>query len=111
MPEVRTENAGKRDLYEVLGVARDAGADEIRKVYRKLARRHHPDVNPGDAAAEEAFKAVSQAHAVLSDVDRRRDYDEFGDRVKAALAAMPTGRCPYPDGVTPNSPRGEIVFE
>ncbi len=79
MPEVRTENAGKRDLYEVLGVARDAGADEIRKVYRKLARRHHPDVNPGDAAAEEAFKAVSQAHAVLSDVDRRRDYDEFGE--------------------------------
>ena len=60
------ESAGKRDLYEVLGVARDADAKQIRKAYRKLARRHHPDVNPGDAAAEEEFKAVSEAHAVLA---------------------------------------------
>ena len=70
------ESAGKRDLYEVLGVARDADAEQIRKAYRKLARRHHPDVNPGDAAAEEEFKAVSEAHAVLADEDRRRDYGE-----------------------------------
>jgi len=73
------ESAGKRDLYEVLGVARDADAEQIRKAYRKLARRHHPDVNPGDAAAEEEFKVVSEAHAVLADEDRRRDYDEFGE--------------------------------
>ena len=79
MAKVRADNAGKRDLYAVLGVARDADADEIRKAYRKLARRHHPDVNPGDTAAEEAFKAVAEAYSVLSDEDRRRDYDEFGE--------------------------------
>jgi len=69
----------KRDLYGLLGVARDADAGKIRKSYRKLARRHHPDVNPGDAAAEERFKAISEAYAVLSDPERRRNYDEFGE--------------------------------
>lgn len=73
------ESAGKRDLYQVLGVSRDADAEQVRKAYRKLARRHHPDVNPGDSAAEEEFKAVSEAYAVLSAEDRRRDYDEFGE--------------------------------
>jgi len=79
MAEVRVENEGKRDLYSVLGVARGADADEIRKAYRKLARRHHPDVNPGDTVAEDAFKQVSEAYAVLSNEGRRRDYDEFGE--------------------------------
>jgi curved DNA-binding protein len=69
----------RRDLYEVLGVPRDADADAIKKAYRKLARQHHPDVNPGDAAAEERFKEISQAYAVLSDPEQRRAYDEFGD--------------------------------
>lgn len=69
----------KRDLYEVLGVSRDADADTLRKAYRKLARRYHPDVNPGDAAAEERFKELSNAYAVLSDADKRRNYDEFGE--------------------------------
>jgi DnaJ-class molecular chaperone len=69
----------KRDLYAVLGVARDADADTIRKAYRKLARRHHPDVNPGDKAAEERFKEISEAYDVLSDAEKRRNYDEFGE--------------------------------
>lgn len=67
-----------RDLYEVLGVSRTASADEIRKAYRKLARKHHPDVNPNDAKAAERFKEISFANEVLSDEKKRRLYDEFG---------------------------------
>jgi len=67
-----------RDLYEILGVARDADVDAIRKAYRKLARKHHPDLNPGDQAAEERFKEISRAWEVLEDPERRRNYDEFG---------------------------------
>lgn len=66
-------------LYDTLGVARTATADEIRKAYRKLARKHHPDVNPGDKAAEASFKKVSAAYDVLSDDKKRKAYDEFGD--------------------------------
>jgi DnaJ-class molecular chaperone len=74
------DRGGKgRDLYAALGAARGADPKEIRKAYRKLARRHHPDVNPGDAAAEERFKEISRAYAVLSDPEKRRNYDEFGE--------------------------------
>lgn len=66
-------------LYEILGVPKTASGDTIRKSYRKLARRHHPDVNPGDTKAEEAFKRVSAAYEVLSDDKKRAAYDEFGD--------------------------------
>ena len=69
----------RRNLYEVLGVAKDADKDAIRKAYRKLARKFHPDVNPGDPGAEDRFKEISEAYAVLSDEEKRRNYDEFGE--------------------------------
>jgi molecular chaperone DnaJ len=70
--------AARKDLYEVLGVERGASPDEIKKVYRKLARKHHPDVNPGNKQAEERFKEISFAYDVLSDPEKRKSYDEFG---------------------------------
>ncbi len=66
---------GKPDLYRILGVGRNASDEEIKKAYRRLARQYHPDKNPGDRAAETRFKEVSAAHDVLSDPDKRRDYD------------------------------------
>lgn len=69
--------AGK-DLYRVLGVERNASAEAIKKAYRRLARRYHPDVNPGNKEAEERFKEISQAHDVLGDPEKRKLYDEFG---------------------------------
>jgi len=68
----------EQDLYAALGVSRSASADEIKKAYRKLARKYHPDVNPGNKQAEERFKAISAAHDVLSDPEKRKLYDEFG---------------------------------
>ena len=70
--------AKERDLYAVLGVGRTAGADEIKKAYRRLARKHHPDLNPGDKQAEERFKEISVAHDILTDPKQRKLYDEFG---------------------------------
>ncbi len=68
----------QRDPYEVLGVPRDASADEIKSAYRRLARKYHPDVNPGDAEAEEKFKEIGSAYGILSDADRRAKFDRFG---------------------------------
>jgi DnaJ-class molecular chaperone len=68
-----------KDYYSILGVKKTATAEEIKKAYRKLARKHHPDVNPGNSKAEEKFKAASEAHDVLSDPDKRKIYDEFGE--------------------------------
>lgn len=68
----------KRDYYEVLGVGRNADAKEIKKAYRKLAKKYHPDMNPGDKEAEKKFKEASEAYAVLSDPEKRRQYDQFG---------------------------------
>lgn len=68
----------KRDYYEVLGVSRSATEDEIKKAYRKLALKYHPDKNPGDKVAEERFKEAAEAYGVLSDADKRSKYDRFG---------------------------------
>jgi molecular chaperone DnaJ len=68
----------KQDYYEILGVKRDAKPEEIKKAYRRLARKYHPDVNPGDKASEERFKLTSEAHDVLSDPKKRSVYDRFG---------------------------------
>ncbi len=70
--------ADKRDYYEVLGVSRSAADDDIKKAYRQLAKKYHPDANPGDKTAEAKFKEASEAYAVLSDADKRRQYDQFG---------------------------------
>ena len=67
-----------RDLYEVLGVARDATNDQIKSAYRKLALKHHPDRNPGDKEAEQTFREAAEAYSVLSDPEKRARYDRFG---------------------------------
>ncbi len=81
----------KQDYYETLGVARGAKDDEIRKAYRKLARKYHPDLNPGDKAAEEKFKAVQESYDVLSDAKKRQVYDQYGF---------------YSDNIPPGGPSG-----
>src|SRR5215475_1031939 len=68
----------KTDYYELLGVSRKASAKEIRAAFRKLARKYHPDLNPGDKAAEEKFKQLQEAYDVLSDTKKRQMYDQFG---------------------------------
>src|ERR1700744_5086709 len=79
----------KKDYYGLLGIKKTASADEIRKAFRKLARKYHPDVNPGDKSAEEKFKQISEANDVLSDPKKRKIYDQVGfysDNIDAATA-------------------------
>src|SRR5436190_19936969 len=79
----------KKDYYEILGVKKSASTEDIRKAFRKLARKYHPDVNPGDKTAEERFKAISEANDVLSDPKKRKIYDQLGfysDNIDPAAA-------------------------
>ena len=83
---------GKRDYYEVLGVERDADLPSIKKAYRRLAMKHHPDRNPGDAQSEDLFKEASEAYEVLADAERREVYDRYGhEGLKAGAGAGGAG--------------------
>ena len=77
--------SGYKDYFQVLGVDRSVDADGIKRAFRKLARQYHPDVNPGDASAEARFKEISEAYEVLSDADKRRRYEQFGQNWNLSL--------------------------
>jgi len=90
-----------KDYYQILGVSRSASEKEIKQAYRRLARKHHPDVNPGDKSAESRFKEINEAHEVLSDAEKRRKYDQFGDKWQYADQFGKAGaRGPFGDGQT-----------
>src|SRR4051794_31583040 len=91
-----------KDFYKSLGVASDASESEIKKSYRKLAKDLHPDKNPGDAAAEQRFKEVSEAYSVLSDADQRKEYD--------AVRAMAHGGARFTAGSGPAGAFSDDVF-
>lgn len=93
--------ATKRDYYEILGVSRGASEADIKKAFRKLARKYHPDVNPGDKTAEHKFKEINEAYEVLSDAKKRQQYDQFGHAAfEAGFGQGPSGTGPGFEGFT-----------
>src|SRR5579884_556591 len=99
----------KHDYYETLGVPRKSSAEDIRKAYRKLARKYHPDLNPGDKAAEERFKNVQEAYDVLSDSKKRQMYDQYGVYAENGFAGAGPGG-PAGHGPGPNMDFGGFDF-
>src|SRR5436190_19382692 len=86
-----------KDYYSVLGLSKTATDEEIKRAYRKLARKHHPDLNPGDKSAESKFKEINEANEVLGDPEKRRKYDELGANWRMYEQAQQQGQ-PYPGG-------------
>src|SRR6202163_4544826 len=93
-----------KDYYDVLGIPRTATEDQIRSEYRKLARKHHPDVNPGDKSAEDKFKEINEAYEVLSDPEKRKRYDQLGANWKAGADFSP------PPGAGSSPRNGRVDF-
>src|SRR5215471_7767915 len=93
-----------KDYYKTLGVAKGASADDIKKAFRKLARKYHPDVNPGDKVAEAKFKEVNEAYEVLSDPDKRRKYDLLGPNWAEQFGPSRSGARPRPGASGGNIP-------
>jgi molecular chaperone DnaJ len=98
----------KRDYYELLGVTRDTPAEEVKKAYRKLAVKYHPDKNPGDKAAEEKFKEISEAYEVVSDPQKKQMYDQFGHSAGAGQAGGGNGFEGFGGGGSMNDIFGDI---
>ncbi|WP_068817268.1 DnaJ C-terminal domain-containing protein [Phormidesmis priestleyi] len=92
-----------KDYYALLGISKTATAEEIKRAYRKLARKHHPDVNPGNPKAEETFKDINEANEVLSDPETREKYDQFGQHWKQAGSAPPEETTANSAGFDPSS--------
>src|SRR5438552_3386115 len=111
----------RRDYYAVLGVPRAASEKELKTAYRKLARKHHPDVNPGDKKSEDLFKEIGEAYSVLSDPEKRRKYDRWGanwekiDQAQASGAnfggTRPGGRYSWTTPQTDGAPGQGFNFE
>src|SRR6202167_6551522 len=97
----------QQDYYQTLGVERGASEDDIRKAYRKLARKHHPDLNPGDKSAEEHFKKVQEAYDILSDPKKKQMYDQYGFYSENG---MPGPGAPGGPGAGPNMGFGGVDF-
>src|ERR1700675_3276736 len=105
-----------KDYYAALGVKKSASSDDIRKAFRKLARKYHPDVNPGDKSAEEKFKTISEANEVLSDPKKRKIYDQLGfysDNIDPAAAEAygRTGGFGGPGGGGTRTATQEVPFD
>ena len=85
----------QRDYYETLGISRSATADEIKRAYRKLAKQHHPDANPDDSSAQKRFAEITEAYEVLSDDEKRKKFDQFGENWSKVGGAAAGGRNPF----------------
>src|SRR5688572_16096482 len=100
--------AGKQDYYETLGVSRNASEEEIKKAYRRLAMKYHPDRNPDDKTAEENFKQAKQAYEVLSDSRKRAAYDQFGHADIGGMGGAGSGHAGFGEGASFTDIFGDI---